>query len=162
MAGRLPMAGTLRRHCAIDAVRTDFGELRFNTAIARITELTNHLTAAASAGDPVTRDVAEPLVLLLAPLAPHIAEELWARLGHNDTLTYEPFPVADLAQLQEEVAEIGISINGKARGRVEVPVGADDATHQALAEAVVASQLEGKMVRKIIVVAGRLVNFVVS
>ena len=149
-------------HRTIDAVCTDFEALRFNTAIARITELSNHLTAAASEGQVITRDVAEPLVLLLAPLAPHIAEDLWARLGHAASLAYEPFPEADPARLQEDVVEIGISVNGKARGRVAVPVGADDATHEALAAAAVAGQLAAKAVRKVVVVPGRLVNFVVA
>ena len=82
-----PSEDTLRAlHRAIDGVRDGFATLRFNIAIARITELTNHLTSVYGADTPVPRSVAEPLVLLVAPLAPHIAEELWARLGHDASL----------------------------------------------------------------------------
>ena len=88
-----PSEDTLRAlHRAIDGVRDGFATLRFNIAIARITELTNHLTSVYGADTPVPRSVAEPLVLLVAPLAPHIAEELWARLGHDESLGLAPVP----------------------------------------------------------------------
>ena len=77
-------------HRTIDSVRTDMANLRFNTAIAKLTELNNHVTAKGAATTP--REVAEPLALMVAPLAPHIAEELWHRLGHSDSVVYAPFP----------------------------------------------------------------------
>jgi len=147
----------------IDAVRADYDGLRFNTAVARITELNNHLTTVA-ATTGLTRSAAETLVLLLAPLAPHIAEELWQRLGHDASLTFEPFPVADPALLVEDEVEVPVQVNGKVRARVTVAVGADAATLEAAAraDAKVAEQLAGKTVRKVVVVPGKLVNFVVG
>jgi leucyl-tRNA synthetase len=101
---------------------------------------------------------------MVAPLAPHIAEELWARLGHGDTLTYESFPVADPAWLVDDTVEVPVQVNGKVRARITVPVGADAAEHERLARADerVAALLAGTAVRKVIVVPGRTVNFVVG
>jgi leucyl-tRNA synthetase len=149
-------------HRTIDAVAHDMEAMSFNTAIARLFELNNHLTQVVQERGTAPREVAEPLVLMVAPLAPHIAEELWARLGHPDTLAYEPFPTADPALLVEETVEVPVQVNGKVRARITVPVGADDETHESLArgEARVASLLDGATVRKVIVVPGRLVNFV--
>ena len=79
------------------------------------------------------REVAEPLVLMVAPLAPHIAEELWARLGHADTLAYEAFPVADASLLVEDTVEVPVQVNGKVRARITVAAGADAAAHEAAA-----------------------------
>src|SRR4029453_17397077 len=91
-----PGEDTLRAlHRTIAGVRDGFATLRFNIAIARITELTNHLTSVYGADNPVPRSVVEPLVLLVPPLAPHIAEELWSRLGHEESLAWAQFPVAD-------------------------------------------------------------------
>ena len=134
--------------------------LRFNTAIAKLIELTNHLMKSGAA--PAT--VVEPLVLMLAPLAPHLAEELWQRLGHPGSLAWEPFPEADPALLVESSVEVGVSVNGKPRGRVRVAAGADDTAHEAAARAEpkVAAMLDGRAVRKVVVVPGRLVNFVVA
>jgi leucyl-tRNA synthetase len=158
-----PADGETRRvlHRTIAAVRSDMGELSFNTAIARLFELNNHLTARAAA---VPREVAEPFVLMVAPLAPHIAEELWSRLGHPDTLTYEPFPVADAALIVEDCVEVPVQVNGKVRARISVAVGADEAAHEAAArnDAHVAALLEGATVRKVVVVPGRTVNFVIA
>jgi leucyl-tRNA synthetase len=153
--------GTTRvLHRTIDGVAADMEGLRFNTAIAKLIELTNHLMKVGGAN----RDVADALVLMLAPLAPHLAEELWSRLGHAESLAWEPFPVADPAQLLDEQMEIGVSVNGKPRARVRVPAGADDATHEAVArtEEKVAALVDGRPVRKVVVVPGRLVNFVVG
>jgi len=138
-------------------------KLRFNTSIAKITELNNHLTARYPDGG-VPRDVAEPLVLMLAPLAPHVSEELWARLGHRDSLATEPFPEADPALLVDETVEIPVQVNGKLRGKVVVPADADAAAVEAAARADerVAALLAGRTVRKVVAVPGRLVNFVVS
>jgi leucyl-tRNA synthetase len=137
-------------------------DLRVNTPIARITELTNHLTSTYPAGAP--RCLAEPLVLMLAPFAPHIAEELWSRLGHEKSLTREPFPVADPQYLTSDTVEVPVQINGKVRGTITVPTGADAATLESLArgDAKIAAHIEGKTIRKVVSVPGRLVNFVVG
>ena len=103
-------------------------------------------------------------MLMVAPLAPHIAEELWARLGHPDTLTYEDFPTADESLLVQDTVEIPVQIKGKVRSHVLVPAGADEAEHERIAreDARIAELLAGATVRKVIVVPGRLVNFVVG
>jgi leucyl-tRNA synthetase len=148
-------------HRAIDGVRTDMNELRFNTAVAKLIELNNHLTQACVDGTP--REVAEPLVLMLAPVAPHLAEELWSLLGHDTTLAYEPFPVADPALLVGETVEYPVQVNGKVRGRITAPVDADEATVRqiALTEERVAAYIAGREPRKVIVVPGRIVTIVV-
>ncbi len=142
-------------------VRDGLDGMRSNVAIARITELVNHLTGR---GTPPPRAVVEPLVLMLAPLAPHVAEELWSRLGHERSLAWTDFPVVDEAELVEEQVEIAVSVNGKPRSRVLVATDADQATLEAAARAdeKVAALIEGKTLRKVVVVPGRLVNFVVG
>jgi leucyl-tRNA synthetase len=151
-------------HRAIAGVRDGMATLRFNVAIARIAELTNALTAAYGADSPVPRAVAEPLVLLVAPLAPHLAEELWARLGHADSVAWVPFPVADEQWLAEDTVQVAVQVNGKVRAQVTVPADADAAglEEAARADEKVAVQLAGKTVRRVIAVPGRLVNFVVG
>jgi leucyl-tRNA synthetase len=109
-------------HQTIIAVREEFGALRFNTAIARIIELTTH----ASRLDQVPRALAEPLVLMIAPLAPHVAEELWQRLGHPGSLAYEPFPVGDPALAAEATVTLPVQVNGKRRFTIEVPATAGE------------------------------------
>jgi leucyl-tRNA synthetase len=150
-------------HRTIAAVRADMESMSFNTAIARLFELNNHLTHVVQEHGSTPREVAEPLVLMVAPLAPHIAEELWERIGHSETLAYEDFPQADPELLKEDAVEVPVQIGGKVRSRVTVPVGADDATHERLAmqDARIAELLDGATVRKTIVVPGRLINFVV-
>ncbi|MGY1691728.1 leucine--tRNA ligase [Geodermatophilus sp. SYSU D01105] len=160
-----PSEETLRAlHRAIAGVRDGMATLRFNIAIARITELTNHLTSAYGASSPVPRAVAEPLVLMVAPLAPHIAEELWSRLGHDSSLAWAPFPVADERWLVEDTVQVAVQVNGKVRAQVTVPADADAAALEAAARAEekVAGHLAGKTVRRVIAVPGRLVNFVVG
>ena len=160
----VPDAATLRAlHHAIHAVRAGMEGMRFNVSIARLTELNNHLTARYPDGG-VPRAVIEPLVLLLAPLAPHISEELWSRLGHAHSLTNEPFPVADAALLAADLVEIPVRLNGKVRARVHVPADADAEAVEAAARADqrVAALLEGAEVRRVIAVPGRLINFLVE
>jgi leucyl-tRNA synthetase len=150
-------------HRTIAAVHDGMTTLRFNTSIARITELTNHLTATFGT-TAVPRAVAEPLVLLLAPLAPHLAEELWARLGHPSSLAREPFPAANEQWLVDDSVELPVSVNGKVRGRITVAVGTDAAGLEAAARAdeKVAAQLDGTTIRKVIAVPDKMVNFVVG
>jgi leucyl-tRNA synthetase len=160
-----PAEETLRAlHRAIAGVRDGMSTLRFNISIARITELTNHLTQAYGADSAVPRSVAEPLVLLVAPLAPHIAEELWARLGHRESLAWHSFPVADERWLVEDTVQVAVQVNGKVRAQVTVPADADAAALEAAARAdeKVAAHLDGKTVRRVVAVPGRLVNFVLG
>jgi leucyl-tRNA synthetase len=145
-------------HRTIDGVRTDIEALRFNTAIAKLIELTNKVTAASAAQTP--RGVAEPLVLMVAPFAPHVAEELWQRLGHTGSLAYADFPTADPALLVHESVTYPVQVNGKVRGRVEVAADADEEAVRAAAVAEVAAALGGKQPRKVIVVPGRVVSIV--
>ncbi len=150
-------------HRTTASVREGMETLRFNTSIARITELTNHLTSAHPEGG-VPREVAEALVLLLAPLAPHAAEELWARLGHDASLAHAPYPEADEAWLVDDVVEVPVQVNGKVRGRISVPADADREALEiaARADAKVATLLSDATVRKVVVVPGRMVNFVLA
>ncbi|MFD4750666.1 leucine--tRNA ligase [Streptomyces rubiginosohelvolus] len=155
-----PGEDTLRAlHKAIDGVGQDMAGMRFNTAIAKVTELNNHLT---KAGGPLSRSVAERLVLLIAPLAPHIAEELWRRLGHTDSVVHQDFPVADPAYVVDETVTCVVQIKGKVRARLEISPSITDEELEALAladEAVVAA-LGGAGIRKVIVRAPKLVNIV--
>jgi len=110
------------------------------------------------------QQVLNSFVLLLSPFAPHIAEELWAVLGHPDSLAYEPWPHADPAMLVEDTIEVPIQVSGKLRGKIVVPAGLDAAALQAAAEAdvQVRRHIEGKTVVKVVCIPGRLVNFVVK
>ncbi|MEQ1872467.1 MAG: leucine--tRNA ligase [Ilumatobacteraceae bacterium] len=145
-------------HRTIASVREELDHLRFNTAIAKLIECNNHLTKLG--GCPA--DVADTIVKLLAPLAPHVSEELWARLGHADSITYEPFPVADPAMLVSETVEYPVQVNGKVRARITVAADADAATVEkaALADEKVQSSLSGAKPSKVIVIPGRMVNIV--
>ncbi|KQX68865.1 leucine--tRNA ligase [Angustibacter sp. Root456] len=145
-------------HQAIDAVTRDYDSLRFNTAVAKLIELNNHLTRLPA----VPRELAEPIVLMVAPLAPHLAEELWRRLGHTESLAYEPFPQADPALLVDERVTCVVQVQGKVRDRLEVApgIGDDDLRALALASEKVAAALDGRGVRTVIVRAPKLVNVV--
>jgi len=144
-------------HRIIDGVRGDMDELRFNTAIAKLIELTNTLTPLPTA----SREAIEPLVLMMSPFAPHLAEELWRKLGHDDTLAYADFPVADPALLVAESITYPVQVNGKVRGRVEVAPDTTEDVVRAAALAEVTEALAGREPKKVIVVKGRLVSVVV-
>ena len=155
-----PDEGTLRAlHKAIAGVHQDLPALHYNTAAAKLIELNNHLT---KSGGQVARPVAEALVLMLAPLAPHIAEELWQKLGHEESLAYAPFPVADERYLVADTVEYPIQVNGKVRSRITVAAdaGRDEVTAAALADEKIVAELAGAEPRKVILVPGRLVNIV--
>ncbi|MFE4868577.1 leucine--tRNA ligase [Streptomyces sp. NPDC056682] len=155
-----PDEATLRAlHKAIDGAGADLAGLRFNTAIAKITELNNHLT---KAGGPLSRPVAEQLVLLIAPLAPHIAEELWRKLGHTDSVVHRDFPVADPAYVVDEAVTCVVQVKGKVKARLEVPPAISDTELEklALADDSVVAALGGAGIRKVIVRAPKLVNIV--
>jgi leucyl-tRNA synthetase len=151
-------------HRTIAGVRDDMNALRCNTAIAKLIELNNHLTQVAAREGAVSREAAEALVLMLAPMAPHLAEEAWERLGHAETITYEAFPEADAALLVEETLEIPVQVMGKVRGRISVPANADAKMMEdlALADERIQGLIEGKTVRKVIVVPGKMVNIVAN
>ncbi|MEU1983651.1 leucine--tRNA ligase [Nocardia sp. NPDC019395] len=156
-----PSDETLRLlHRTIAGVDEDLAAMRDNTAGAKLIELTNHLTKAYPKGAP--RSAVEPVVLMLAPLAPHMTEELWERLGHTGSLAHGPFPVADPALLTAETVEYPIQVNGKVRSRIQVDPEADRAAIEAaaLADEKIAALLDGKDPRKLIVVPGKLVNIV--
>jgi leucyl-tRNA synthetase len=156
-----PDRATLRKlHQTIQKVTDDLDGMRFNTAIAAMMEFINHVTPL----NPRPRSVLEPFVLLLAPFAPHIAEELWRALGHTDTLAYEAWPRYDPDLLREDEIEVPVQINGKVRLRVKVAAGLDAAAFQqaVMESAEVRNLLAGKTVRKVIPVVGKLVNIVVA
>jgi leucyl-tRNA synthetase len=148
-------------HRTIAGVSEDYAALRNNTAVAKLIEYTNHLTK--QHRDSVPRAAAEPLVLMLAPLAPHLAEELWDRLGHPNSLAHGPFPVADPAYLVEDTVEYPVQVNGKVRGRITVSASAaaDAVEAAALADEKVQAFLAGGSPKKVIVVPGKMVNLVV-
>ncbi|OBA81894.1 leucine--tRNA ligase [Mycobacterium sp. 1164966.3] len=153
---------TLRAlHRTVAGVSEDYAALRNNTAVAKLIEYTNHLTK--EHRDSVPRAAVEPLVLMLAPLAPHLAEELWLRLGHTTSLAHGPFPQFDPAHLVDDTVEYPVQVNGKVRGRVVVAADADEETltAAALSDDKVQTFLAGATPRKVIVVPGRLVNLVV-
>ena len=146
-------------HRTIAGVTEDYAALRNNTAAAKLIEYTNHLTKAGVAA----RAAIEPLVLMVAPLAPHLAEELWKRLGHDTSLAHGPFPVADPQYLVDDTIEFPVQVNGKVRGKITVAADADKAALEAaaLADEKVQAFLDGATPKKVIVVPGRLVNLVV-
>ncbi|MEU4170047.1 leucine--tRNA ligase [Streptomyces sp. NPDC026665] len=162
VVGSEPDEDTLRSlHKAIDGVRQDLEGMRFNTAIAKVTELNNHLT---KTGGPIARPVAEALVLMVAPLAPHIAEELWRKLGHADSVVHQDFPVADPAYVVDEAVTCVVQIKGKVKARLEVSPSITDAELEkvALADEKVVAALDGAGIRKVIVRAPKLVNIVTA
>jgi leucyl-tRNA synthetase len=147
-------------HQTIAKVTDDIEGMRFNTAISALMELTNAMYK----WPQVPRESAETLVLLLSPLAPHIGEELWQRLGHSESLAYHAWPVADPALLKAEVLEIPVQVNGKVRGKISVPAEAEEAEVIEIAKADqnVGRHLAGQNVKRAIYVRGRIVNFVVG
>ena len=144
-------------HKTIDAVTKDYEGLSFNTAIARLTEYNTVLTGL----KVVPRAAVEPLVLMVAPLAPHIAEELWHRLGHEQSLAHEPFPVADPALVTEDTITAVVQVRGKLRAQLEVPtsITEDELRELALAHPRIVKEIPNG-VRKVIVKAPKLVNVV--
>ena len=154
----------LRRalHRCIEGVHQDMDNLRFNTAISKLIELNNALTVHVNSTGTTPREVAVPLTQMLSPLCPHIAEELWHKLGVQTPITYTPFPVADPAMLVSDTIEIPVQINGKLRTRLAAPADiSDDALRAlALADAKVVAALAGATPSKIVIVPKRLINFV--
>jgi leucyl-tRNA synthetase len=163
-----PPATELRRaiHKTIEAVTEQVERFHFNKAVALIRELSNRLETFA-ADDPaapaLTREGLETLVLLLGPMVPHLAEELWQRLGHEVLLADSPWPRADPAWLVDDQVTVAVQVNGKLRATIALPSGSDReaAEAAALAEPNVVRSLNGKPLKRVIVVPDKLVNLVV-
>jgi leucyl-tRNA synthetase len=147
-------------HRTIAKVTEDIEAMRFNTAISALMEFTN----AATKWERMPRSVAEQFALLLAPLAPHLAEEFWARLGHDESIAHAPWPEHDPTYLVADTIVIAVQINGKVRAKIEVAADADEASVLGTAkqDANVSRHLEGAEVRRAIYVPGRIVNFVLA
>ncbi|HET9326523.1 MAG TPA: leucine--tRNA ligase, partial [Candidatus Eisenbacteria bacterium] len=147
-------------HQTIQKVTEDLDGLRFNTAIAQMMVFTNEVTPLARR----PRALIEPFVLILSPFAPHLAEELWRRLGHGESLAYEPWPAFDPSLTRTETVTVAVQVNGKLRATVELPRGADQATAQAaaLSDERVRRHIDGQALRKAIYVPDKLINLVLG
>ncbi|RJP41147.1 MAG: leucine--tRNA ligase [Phycisphaerales bacterium] len=147
-------------HKAIRKVGADIEALKFNTAIAAFFDFVNGVTRM----ERRPRGIIEPFVLLVTPFAPHLAEELWQRLGHSESLAYQSWPAYDEALARDPEVEIAVQVLGKIKARIMVAADADEKTLEAaaLADPAVREAIRGKTVRKVIVVKGRLVNVVAS
>ena len=161
-------AEALRRttHQTIAAVTRDFEEFHFNRAVARVHELANALGDTPAADEVLAwayREGLEALVVLLGPMMPHLAEEMWQRLGHDVLVADTPWPDADPALLREQTVTIAVQINGKLKATTEVPrnLGESETADLALAVGAVQQAIAGKPVRRTIVVPNRVVNVVV-
>ncbi|QPA30423.1 leucine--tRNA ligase [Thermaerobacillus caldiproteolyticus] len=157
-----PETDTLERvyHQTVKKVTEDYEALRFNTAISQLMVFINEAYKA-----PVLpKAYMEGFVKLLSPVCPHIAEELWEKLGHNSTIAYESWPAYDEAKLVEDEVEIVVQINGKVRAKLHVPADASKEQLEQLAmeDTKIKEQIEGKTVRKVITVPGKLVNIVAN
>ena len=154
-------------HQTIRRCSGDLDRFKFNTAIAALMEFSNHLNrvwASAGIGSDQWRECVETFLLMLAPIAPHFAEELWERTGHQYSIHQQRFPTWDEALAAEEVITLVVQVNGKVRDRLEVPPDIEEEAAQqlALASPRVRSFTEGKSVHKTVYVPGRLVNVVVK
>jgi leucyl-tRNA synthetase len=151
-----------RLHHTVKVVRRDLQNMRFNTAIARLMELNTHAAKLAAAAGGLPRGLAEPLILMVAPFAPHIAEELWSRMGHAASLAYEPFPQFDESLAAEQVVTLPVQIDGKTRFRIEVPAsaGKEEIAEATASHPEYARHIGDITVSRLIIVPGRIVNVV--
>ncbi|HEX3357050.1 MAG TPA: leucine--tRNA ligase [Tepidisphaeraceae bacterium] len=156
----IPEALDRQMHRTIKKVAEDIAALRFNTGIAELIKLNNEITGM----EIIPRELAESLTLMLAPFAPHIAEELWLHLGHTKTLARRPWPTFDPAKLVESTMELPVQVNGKLRDKITVAADAEEALilEQAARSEKVVPWLAGKTVKKKLYVPKKLVNFVVG
>ena len=140
-------------------VSTDIDAMAFNTAISALMVLTNHL---AGLKENVPIEAVEKLVLMVSPIAPHLGEECWELLGHEKSLAYEPWVEYDEELCVDDTIAMGVQVNGKTRAEIQIAVDADQATamEAALKQEKVKAQLDGKEVKKVIYVAGRILNIV--
>jgi leucyl-tRNA synthetase len=156
-----PSEAALRAlHPTIRKVGDDLEALKFNTAIAQMMTFVNDLMKLP--GRP--RAVLEPFLLVLSPFAPHLAEELWRKLGHADSLAYEPWPAFDPAYCIEETVTVAVQVNGKLRATLELPRGTEQPAAEAAARADerVSRWLDGSELRKVIYVKDKLLNLVIA
>jgi leucyl-tRNA synthetase len=146
-------------HKTVKKVGDDVGAMRFNTAVSAMMILVRHLGGLRA----VPRDAARTLALLVSPFAPHLGEEIWQRLGGRASLAYEPWPSFDPALVKDDVLEIGVQVNGRLRGVIQLAVSADEATAlaTALGEPNVAAHVAGKSIKKVIYVPGKILNLIV-
>jgi leucyl-tRNA synthetase len=156
----LPEALERQMHRAIKKVGEDIEALRFNTAIAELIKLNNEMTKLPAVPHPL----AENFTLMLAPFAPHLAEEIWQRTGHDGSLARHPWPQYDQAKLAESSIEIPVQVNGKLRDKITVPADSDEETVLKAAEGAerVRQWIDGKTMVKRLYVPGKMVNFVVK
>ena len=148
-------------HKTMKKVTEDIESMSFNTAISAMMVLTNHLT---TLKNQVPREAAEKLTLMISPFAPHLGEECWSLLGHEESLAYHPWVEYDEALCVDNTVVIGVQVNGKKRGEIEISVDAnqDVAMAEAMKDPKVLNQVDGKEVKKVIFVPGRILNIVVK
>lgn len=148
-------------HKTMKKVTEDIESMSFNTAISAMMVLTNHLT---TLKDKVPREAAEKLTLMVSPFAPHLGEECWNLLGHEESLAYHPWVEYDEALCVDNTVTIGVQVNGKKRGEIEIPVDANQeaAMEQARNVQTILNQVDGKEVTKVIYVPGRILNIIVK
>jgi len=141
-------------------VTEDLAALRFNTATSRLMEFVNYFTGQ----ERRPRSCMEAFVLMLAPLAPHLAEELWQVLGHAESLAYASWPTFDDRFTREDTVEVPVQINGRVRGHLVVPAAAnrDELEQIALGDLRVQKYVAGASIKRVVVVPGRLINIVVG
>jgi leucyl-tRNA synthetase len=146
-------------HKTMKKVTEDMEAMSFNTAISAMMVLANHLQ---SLKGSVPREAAEKLALMISPIAPHLGEECWSMLGGQKSLAYEPWVEYDEELCIDNTVKMGVQVNGKVRGEIEISKDADQdvAMAEAMKQSRVESQLEGKEIKKIIFVAGRILNIV--
>jgi leucyl-tRNA synthetase len=156
----IPEALDRQMHRTIKKVAEDIEAMRFNTAIAELIKLNNEVTGLTE----IPRELAENFALMLSPFAPHLAEEIWEKLGHHKSLSHRPWPTFDPAKLTESMMELPVQVNGKVRDRITVPADASQDDILALAEKAPALQtwIAGKTIKKRLYVEKRLINFVVA
>ncbi len=147
-------------HAAIKKVSEGVSELRFNTAVSEMMKFVNEATKAKE----ISQSMLEKFLLIVAPFAPHVAEEMWSRLGHEETIAFAPWPSFDESKLVVDTITLAIQVCGKMRTTIVVPadISKDDAIALAKADPKVASSIEGKTIRREIFVPGRLVNLVAT
>lgn len=148
-------------HKTMKKVTDDINNMNFNTAISAMMVLTNHLT---SLKGEVPMEAAEKLVLMVSPFAPHLGEECWSLLGHTESLAYHPWVEHDENLCVDNTVKMGVQVNGKKRGEIEIPTDADQkgAMDAALKVQSVSAQVEGNDIKKVIYVPGRILNIIVG
>ena len=152
-----------QRHLLIRNVTDGLEEFRFNTTISRFMEFVNFAYSPDGGRETLDPESTEALLILLAPFAPHLAEELWERSGHESSVFESAWPSYNEALAQKEIITLVVQVNGKVRARIDVPADTDDQTARSLAleQRNVQHHIAGKPVRKVVVVPGRLVSIVV-